>query len=536
MQNSAEGRERGLHFTRRDLIKTGVFAGAAVAVPVVRAVSADNQPQLAESKLPKPFTVPFGVPPIAQPVRSDASADYYRVDMRAVQAEVLPGFRTLLFAYNGSVPGPTIKARQGRATVVRFVNNLPPKHPILGYETTASVHLHGGASLPQYDGYASDLTPPGFYKDYHYANEQNARGIWYHDHAHEHTAENAYYGLAGQYHITDAEESALPLPTGDYDVPLTIGDAIFQPDGNLLFSLDNANGQWGNVILVNGRPWPVMKVARRKYRFRIVAAALSRGFDFSLSTGDSYQVVMTDAGLMPKPVTVTSHQQVSGERYSIVIDFAKYKPGDRVVLRNSAAGINQTFTNTDKIMAFDVTDAAFDPTNNSVPDVLAPNNDVMNTPVSASVANRNYLLHRSGGLWKVNGHGWHDVVASNYTLVEHKSKDGTFETWTAKNGGGGWFHPFHAHLNDCRILSRNGKPPRPYEVGPKDTIFLDGGDEVQLLMDIHGAGKYMVHCHNIIHEDHDMMTQYEVVSDHRAEFSPFAAPSRPLSSEATDPL
>jgi spore coat protein A len=194
------------------------------------------------------------------------------------------------------------------------------------------------------------------------------------------------------------------------------------------------------------------------------------------------------------------------------------------------------FTNTDKVMAFDVTGDAFDPANNSVPAVLAPNNDVMNTPASASVANRNYLLHRSGGLWAVNDHGWHDVVASNYTLVEHKSKDGTSEIWTAKNSSGGWFHPFHAHLNDCRILSRNGKAPKPYEVGPKDTIFLGENEEIRLLMSINGAGKYMVHCHNIIHEDHDMMTQYEVISDHRAEFSPFAAPSRPLSSEATDPL
>ena len=76
-------------------------------------------------------------------------------------------------------------------------------------------------------------------------------------------------------------------------MPITVGDALFRPDGNLLFSLDNANGQWGNVILVNGRPWPVMRVARRKYRFRIVTAALSRGFEFSLSTGDTYQVIAT---------------------------------------------------------------------------------------------------------------------------------------------------------------------------------------------------------------------------------------------------
>ncbi len=59
------------------------------------------------------------------------------------------------------------------------------------------MHLHGSASLPQYDGYASDITNPGQYKDYRYPNWQNARTLWYHDHGVHHTAENVCMGLAG---------------------------------------------------------------------------------------------------------------------------------------------------------------------------------------------------------------------------------------------------------------------------------------------------------------------------------------------------
>ena len=69
----------------------------------------------------------------------------------------------------------------------------------------------------------------------------------------------------------------------------------------------------------------------RKYRFRVLTAAISRSFKFSLSNGGSYQVIATDGGLMPAPVTVTSHRQLSGERYEIVIDFSKYKAGQRIV-------------------------------------------------------------------------------------------------------------------------------------------------------------------------------------------------------------
>jgi hypothetical protein len=86
--------------------------------------------------------------------------------------------------------GPTIKVRRGRQAVVRQINNLPATHPVLGYESTTSTHLHGSGSLPQYDGYASDITPPGEYKDYQYPNYQDARTLWYHDH-----------GIEGQGHL-----------------------------------------------------------------------------------------------------------------------------------------------------------------------------------------------------------------------------------------------------------------------------------------------------------------------------------------------
>ena len=534
--SSTDRRERSLHFTRRGLLKTGVLAGAAAALPIAWVVSADQAALLPDSKLPRPFTTPFGKPAPVVPVRSDATTDYYRIEMTAVQAEIIPGFKTLLYAYGGQVPGPTITATRGRPAVVRFVNNLPPKHPVLGYVSSTSVHLHGSASLPQYDGYASDLTFPTFYKDYHYPNRQDGRTLWYHDHAHEHTAENVYSGLAGLYLLRDTLESTLPIPQGDYDVPLVIGDALFRADGNLFFSLNDDNGQWGNVILVNGRPWPVMKVARRKYRFRVIAATTSRSFQFSLSSGRSFQVIGTDGGLMPAPQTVTAYRQLGGERYEIVIDFAEYRPGERVVLKNSLGGINETFANTDKIMAFDVTDDPFDPSNNSVPAVLNPNSDAMTAQESQAVAHRSMELRRQNGHWTMNGHTWHQIVATDYQFVEWQPRDGTVETWTVKNSSGGWFHPFHTHLTDFRVLSRNGQPPRAWERGPKDVFYLGENEEVKILLHFDGAGKYMMHCHNTIHEDHDMMTQYEVISDHQAEFSPFDAPAKPQTSEPGDPL
>jgi FtsP/CotA-like multicopper oxidase with cupredoxin domain len=526
-----------MSLSRRDVLKTGVFAGAAAALPTIRSVSAGwDDGRMAASKLPQPFTVPFSKPPVAVPYRSDATCDYYKMSMIPVLANVLPGYKTPMFAYNGSVPGPTIQVNQGRQVVVRHANNLPAIHPTLGYEPWTSVHLHGSASLPQYDGYASDITHPGYYKDYHYPNFQRARTLWYHDHGVHHTAENVYQGLAAQYHLHDPEELALPIPHGEYDVPLMVSDAMFKSDGSLLFSLADHSGMYGDVILVNGRPWPVMKVKRRKYRFRVLNASISRSYNFSLSTGDSFQVIATDGGMMPAPVTIKNYRHGMAERYEIVIDFAKYQPGQRVVLKNTSPRNNDVYANTDKVMAFDVVGDAFSTENNSVPDQLSAVNDVMNLKASQAVAIRKLRLERVDNAWTINGHTWENVVASGFTFTEAKPRENTVEMWDIENKSGGWFHPLHIHLVDFQVLSRNRRPCLPHERGPKDVVYVGEGETVRVLMKFDACGKYMVHCHNLVHEDHDMMTQFEVVSPDHYGDDPLSAPCKDLSMEAGDVL
>ena len=79
-------------------------------------------------------------------------------------------------------------------------------------------------------------------------------------------------------------EKAL-LPQGEFDVPITLSDIAFQANGSQLYDDRSQSGLWGDVVLVNGVPWPVMTVDRAKYRFRILVASVSRGFTFRLSNG-----------------------------------------------------------------------------------------------------------------------------------------------------------------------------------------------------------------------------------------------------------
>jgi len=210
--------------TRRDILKLGGLgiAGAAgmASLPWGGAlVNAKSASELAEGRMPQPFRAGFVRPPVLRPFmsvrdRDGVWTDHFSVTERASRATIAPGLSTYVYGYNGHVPGPTIKVRQGRRSLVRVRNKLPAVHPFFGQASTTSVHLHGSASLPQYDGYASDVTPPGFFKDYHYPNSQHARTLWYHDHGVHHTAMNAYAGLLAQYQMHDAaEEDLLPRAT-----------------------------------------------------------------------------------------------------------------------------------------------------------------------------------------------------------------------------------------------------------------------------------------------------------------------------------
>jgi FtsP/CotA-like multicopper oxidase with cupredoxin domain len=494
----------------------GVVGTAGAAQLPWGAIGAKTASQLAGNDMPQPFRNRFVRPPVLRPDRSRRGqdgvwTDYFTLNETARRARILPTMSTLIYGYNGITPGPTIKVRRGRRAVVKVRNQLPARHPTMGHTSTTSVHLHGSASLPQFDGYASDITGPGWFKDYEYPNFQPARTLWYHDHGVHHTAQNAYAGLYAQYHMHDRAEQEL-LPQGEFDVPLIIADAAFTARGQLTLG-DDESGLWGDVILVNGRPWPVMRVKRRIYRFRFLVASISRSYRFQLGNGDPVTMVATDGGLMPRAREVSQWRHSSAERYEVLIDFRRYRPGQRVVLRNLSNDNNRDFDNTDQVMAFDVTDAPFskrDHTWNQLPDTLV-HSPVMGLREADATRTRTLRVERDSDIWTINGRTWDDVIASDFQLLFADPRLNSTEIWELSNDSGGWFHPVHTHLIDFRILSRNGRPPFDYERGPKDTAYVGEDETVRVIMRFGPHhGRYMVHCHNLVHEDHDMMVQFAV--------------------------
>ena len=186
-----------------------------------------------------------GLPRVPEllPVSSTRTQDTYEIAIREGMADILPGFQTPIYGYEGVYPGPTIRARKGRKVVVRQRNTLP-------FES--NVHLHGGYVPAGHDGHPMDVIAAGGSFDYHYPNEQDACALWYHDHAHGRTSKTLYYGLLAMYILEDELEAELGLPQGEYDMPLVIADHAFNHDGSFRYSENVYLGFRGDTILVNG--------------------------------------------------------------------------------------------------------------------------------------------------------------------------------------------------------------------------------------------------------------------------------------------
>jgi FtsP/CotA-like multicopper oxidase with cupredoxin domain len=443
------------------------------------------------------FRVPLPIPPVLDPVRADATTDYYELVQREAWAEIIPGARTRIFGYNGSFPGPTIKARRGRATVVTLTNSL---------NESGVVHLHGGVTRPEFDGFPTDAIAPGNSRRYEYANTGRAATLWYHDHHHLRAGRNLYMGLAGFYLLEDGAEINGRLPRDKYDIPLMLQDREFTPDGELMYGHHGHRGAKGRVMLVNGAPWPALDVARRKYRFRILNGSNATPFRLALSTGQPMTQIATDGGLLPKPVSLMTIDITMGERVEVVVDFSHCPVGSRVVLQNLRARGPLS-----RVMRFDVVRSERD--DSSVPEVLA---DFEPLQIWDATRMRTFVF---GGKprwdippavqWVINGKRF------DPSRVDADPKLGDVEVWRFVNRSFlGFFtmlHPVHTHLAPFQILLRNGRAPLPHEGGWKDTVAIDRGEKVDVIMRWSGyRGRYLLHCHNLEHEDHSMMARVEV--------------------------
>jgi FtsP/CotA-like multicopper oxidase with cupredoxin domain len=337
--------------------------------------------------------------------------------------------------------------------------------------------------------------------------------MWYHDHRMDFTAQNTYAGLVG-YHLifdnldTGDETTGLRLPSGKYDIPLIFADRAFDPNtGIIFFDLFNLDGMLGDKYLVNGVIQPFLQVEARKYRFRFLGPGPSRFWQFHLSDNSYMAQIGEDGNLFPQPIWRQGIRQGVAERTDVIIDFSKYTPGTSIYLQNrleqkNGRGPTGNILNPgDPLLRFDVIPRTA-PDTSQIPTfmrALPPIN--FNEVVQA----RTFRIERSNGGWVINGQ-FFDV-----NRIDAHVKRNTAEVWTLQNPGGSWSHPVHIHFEEFRILNRNGAAPPSNEMGRKDVIKLGPNEQVSFFMRFRDwNGRYPMHCHNTVHEDHSMMIRWDL--------------------------
>ena len=438
-------------------------------------------------------------------------------------------------------PGPTIVTHYQQPVLIRRFNELPTQPQNGGFGVPeVSTHLHNFHSGSESDGGPCRYFFRGQYFDYYHTMHQagfdsdhqpngdineSASTLWYHDHRVDHTAENAYKGLAGFYLIfnqfdTGDEGTGFHLPSfPDFDIPLFLTDKLIDPaTGLLCFDTFGLDGLVGDVQLVNGKVQPFLEVQGRRYRFRVLDGGPSRFYELFLTDPNNpnqvipFWVIANDGNLLPKPVQVTSFRLGASERYDIIIDFKHLgrKFGttvlnleNRLLQTNGRAPTNtiltagQGTTCVQFRIGADVLDGSVDPATGpafyQLPSIDVP-----------SRVTRTFEFVRQNGEWKINGKPADCTTPK--TAIRFTCQRNTSERWIIRNNSHGWQHPIHIHLEEFRILTRNGAPPTHVEHSRKDVCRLQFGEEVELFFRFRDfRGDWPMHCHNTVHEDHAMM-------------------------------
>lgn len=324
------------------------------------------------------------------------------------------------------------------------------------------------------------------------------------------TGAQVYRGLVGFYIVHDAIEDRLPLPKGDKDIPLMISDHIFNEDGSFFYpSLDPTlhqegladgyhEGVQGDMILVNGAPFPFLEVSNTRYRLRFLNASNRRIYRLALNPvpaeGATLIQIGSDAGLLPAPVAQSELFIAPAEHFDVVVDFSRYPVGTQIVLRNLDGD-----DKTSQVMRFDVVRAQ--PDESTVPDRLAPDAAPLD-PAQAEVTRR-VIFTRAGKRFHVNGKEF------DPNRIEFRPQLNSTEIWEVFADIP---HPFHLHLAHFQVLSRNNQKPAPCDVGWKDTVNVGARQMLRVLAHFTPyRGKYIYHCHMLEHEDLGMMDNFEVV-------------------------
>ena len=422
------------------------------------------------------------------------------------------------------------------------------------------IHWHGLHTPAKMDGHPRDSIAPGARYDYDFTVRNRGGTYWYHTHAHELTAKQAYNGLASFFLVEDEDQrklaKALDLQLGVTDLPLVLQDKQFDAQGKLLYRPnmhESMMGWLGDIVLANLTPNAVLTVKPRTYRLRLLNGSNARIYRLAFVKGPDdgpalpFTVIGTDGGLIEKPEAVTEAFLAPGERLDVLFDAGQAMAGDTVFLKSLAfdamenegaaggmggmsgmgnQGMGQMMASMGSSRlplgaAFNVlklTVAAGERVVATLPTTLSEVKPIR----TDGAAERKIELSMQAMRFLING------LTFRMDEIAFDVKRGAVEVWSISNPALGMPHPMHIHGFSFQVLERLNSPPQwsamarfgkgraVSDLGWKDTVLVWPGETVRIAIDFAhdfpGNQTYVFHCHNLEHEDAGMMINFRVLA------------------------
>ncbi len=296
---------------------------------------------------------------------------------------------------------------------------------------------------------------------------------------------------------------------------------------------------------MNLTPRPHFQAANRIYRFRVLNGSNARMFRLAFRSGEQlldYQVIGTDGGLLDRPRAVQEAFLAPAERMDVLLDLRRAAVGDAVTLVSlpfdpmhhetgggaqaggdehaqhamHGAGAPDYAPDGSELELMKIVVRRKTHFDRAIPQALSrldPLQDPGGKP-------RVVTLDQKNGVWRINGLTF-DMKATPIVV-----KRGATEVWEIRNADRSMPHPMHIHGFQSRVLSREGSPEQQRrlavaenglaatDLGWKDTVLSWPGETVRIVTDFShpfpGDQVYMVHCHNLEHEDGGMMLNLKV--------------------------
>lgn len=466
-----------------------------------------------------------------------------------IRGKVLQGSPDCVANSPDTYLAPTLYLQSGQKIRIILHNALP---------AMSILHWHGLHVPADMDGNPMFAIHHGETFVYEFELLNRAGTYWYHAHTHSVTARQVYSGLAGLIIVSDPQEQALNLPSGQYDVPLVIQDRSFDRNNQLAYMMhpmQRMNGFLGDQIMINGRPDFVLPVETRSYRLRLLNGSNSRIYKLAWDHGIPVTVIGTDGGLLERPYNMPYVMLAPGQRRELWVDFSNLPLGSRITLHSEPfeaammhggmmggmgrgmmggrhGGMRGNGHMGGGMMGRGVlpqggrypvlhvkiskksSDSSSLPARLvKTPGLLKEKADNLANPHLIKLSMRHMSALLNGRSYKM-----HDVRPDEIIPVN------TLRLMAFDNGFHGSHgmtmpHPMHLHGEQFQILKRDISPRFEdsqasvaeglVDQGRQDTVLVMPGEKVTFLKPFNDfKGLFMYHCHNLEHEDMGMMRDF----------------------------